>query len=68
VLYKIGNSPKAIQNQKFSLSSSGSSAAVWNQWTGLLNWNTGLEYWTGILEYWNGLNCYKKPFCDTTAF
>ena len=37
------------------------STAVWNRWTGLLDWNTGLEYW-------NGLNCYKTPFCDMTAF
>jgi len=35
--------------------------AVWNQWTGLLDYNTGLEYW-------NGLNCYKKLFLDMTAF
>ena len=34
---------------------------VWNQWTGLPDWNTELEYW-------NGLNCCKKPFCDMTAF
>ena len=26
--------------------------AVWNWWTGLLDWNTGLDYWTGILD-WN---------------
>jgi len=29
--------------------------AVWNQRTGLLDWDTGLEYW-------NGLNCCKKSF------
>jgi len=32
-----------------------SATAVWNRWTGLLDWTTGLEYW-------NGLNCCKKPF------
>ena len=26
--------------------------AVWNRWTGLMDWNTGIEYWNGILE-WN---------------
>jgi len=35
--------------------------AVWNRWTGLLDWTTGLEYW-------NSLNCCKKPFCDMTDF
>jgi len=40
--------------------------AVWNQWTGILDWNTGLEYWTGILdwntgmEYWTGILEWPK--------
>ena len=24
------------------------SLAVWNRWTGLLDWNTGLEHWNGL--------------------
>ena len=35
--------------------------AVWNRWTGLLDWNTGLEYW-------NGPNCRKSLFLDMTDF
>jgi len=29
--------------------------AVWNRWTGLMDWTTGLEYWTGILEWNTGM-------------
>ena len=39
----------------------GINKAVWNQWTGLLDWNTGLEYW-------NGLNYHESLFLDMTAF
>jgi len=24
--------------------------AVYNRWTGLLDWTTGLDYWTGLLD------------------
>jgi len=39
----------------------GERRAIWNQWTGLPDWDTGLDCW-------NGLNCCKKPFSWYNSF
>ena len=44
-----------ILNGSWSSNLKTSVQAVWNRWTGLLDWNIELEYR-------NGLNCCKKPF------
>ena len=31
--------------------------AVYNHWTGLLEWTTGMDYWTDLF-------CTKNHFCD----